>query len=118
MNYVITCTHTKPDRHDQVLNHMGHTWDVHRYYYSQYSKTAERLDVSKILLLQDTKQVDSYKKAGLDEIEVAKLRRTEFTGKMPKMMDSLLGFSWPSRASSVYVYMCALPLAAIALMHD
>ena len=75
-----------------VLNHMGHTWDVHRDYYRQYSTIAERLDVSKILLLQDTNQVEDYKKAGLDEIDVEKLRRANFTGKMPKIMDSFLVF--------------------------
>ena len=72
---------------NHVLNHMGHTWDVHRDYYRQYSSIAERLDVSKILLLQDTNQVDHFKKAGLDQIDVARLHRTDFTGKMPKIME-------------------------------
>ena len=67
---------------NQVLNHMGHTWDVHRDYYRQYSTIAERLDVTKILLLQDKDRVHEYSRAGLKEIDIARLHEAEFTGKV------------------------------------
>ena len=43
------------DRADinEVLNHMGHTFDVHRDYYQHYSTIAKRLDIAKLLLIQD-----------------------------------------------------------------
>lgn len=63
-----------------VLNHMGHTWDVHRDYYRQYSSVIERLDVSKLLLLQDSDRVAEFRKQGLDTIDVAMLHDTDFTG--------------------------------------
>ena len=63
-----------------VLNHMGHTWDVHRDYYRQYSSVIERLDVSKLLLLQDSDRVAEFRKQGLDTIDVAMLHATDFTG--------------------------------------
>ena len=67
---------------NQVLNHMGHTWDVHRDYYRQYDTIAERLDVAKLLLLQDQNRVQEFCRKGLNEIDPASLASTDFSGKV------------------------------------
>ncbi len=64
-----------------VLNHMGHTWDVHRDYYRHYSSVIERLDVSKLLLIQDLDRVAEFRKQGLDTIDPALLTAADFAGK-------------------------------------
>ena len=76
---------------NQVLNHMGHTWDVHRDYYRQYSTIAERLDVTKILLLQDQNKVHEYSKKGLDEIDIARLHSADFSGKVSRNLSDSHG---------------------------
>ena len=67
----------------QVLNHMGHTWDVHRDYYRQYDKVVERLDIAKLLLIQDHNKVHENKKKGLAEIDLPQqLTDLDFQGKV------------------------------------
>ncbi len=66
----------------QVLNHMGHTWDVHRDYYRQYDKVAERLDIAKLLIIQDQNKIHEYKKKGLAEIDLPQLHDLDFKGKV------------------------------------
>lgn len=65
-----------------ILNHMGHTWDVHKHFYQQYSSVIERLDVAKVLLIQDSDAVGSNRKKKLADISLEELRETEFKGGM------------------------------------
>ena len=58
-----------------VLNHLGHTMDVHRDYYQHYGTIAERLDIAKLLIIQDKNIVSQYKHKTLDDI-----RKVSFTG--------------------------------------
>ena len=55
---------TKSDL-NQVLNHMGHTWDVHKDFYRQYDPVGERLDVAKLLMLQDQNKLNDYRDKNL-----------------------------------------------------
>ena len=66
---------------NHILNHMGHTWEVHQAYYREYSSVIERLDVAKVLLMQDTDQVAENRKKKISEINVSKLRDTPFSGE-------------------------------------
>ena len=66
---------------NHILNHMGHTWEVHRAFYREYSSVIERLDVAKVLLMQDTDQVAENRKKKISEIDVRTLRETPFNGK-------------------------------------
>ena len=61
---------------------MGHTWDVHRDYYRMYSSVTERLDVAKLLLIQDAGLVADYKKQTLDTIDVKKVQDCQFKGNI------------------------------------
>ena len=47
---------------NQILNHMGHTWEVHRTFYSHYDSIGERLEVAKLLMLQDQNKLNDYRK--------------------------------------------------------
>ena len=73
---------------NQVLNHMGHTWDVHRDYYRQYDKVVERLDIAKLLLIQDNNKLHENKKKALAEIALVpeqlrqQLQNLDFQGKV------------------------------------
>ena len=60
---------------------MGHTWEVHQAFYREYSSVIERLDVAKVLLMQDTDQVAENRKKKISEIDVRKLRDTTFSGE-------------------------------------
>ena len=63
-----------------ILDHMGHSWDVHRDYYRQYSSVVERLDVAKLLLIQDTNRVNEYRRKGMTEIDIRALHDADFRG--------------------------------------
>jgi hypothetical protein len=65
---------------NQVLNHLGHTFDVHRDYYRHYSTIGERLDIAKLLLIQDLNRVDEFKHKGLDQIDTEKVHQVTFRG--------------------------------------
>ena len=64
-----------------VIDHMGHTWDVHRDFYRQYSSIIERLDVAKLLMIQDTNRVSEFRRKGISEIDVQALHAAYFQGK-------------------------------------
>lgn len=72
--------HIDKEDMNHILNHMGHTWEVHQAFYREYSSVIERLDVAKVLLMQDTDQVAENRKKKISEIDVRKLRDTTFSG--------------------------------------
>ncbi len=66
---------------NQILNHMGHTWDVHRDFYRQYDSVGERLDVAKLIMLQDQNKLNEYRDKSLAGIDVERLAEAQFKGK-------------------------------------
>ena len=66
---------------NQILNHMGHTWDVHRDFYRQYDSVGERLDVAKLIMLQDQNKLNEYRDKSLSGIDVERLAEAQFKGK-------------------------------------
>lgn len=68
---------TKTDM-NHILNHMGHTWRVHQHNYRQTSDVLERLDVAKLLLIQDSGMVGENRKKKLEDIN---LNEITFEGK-------------------------------------
>ena len=74
---------TLPDADmNQILNHMGHTWEVHRTYYRLYDSIGERLDVAKLLMLQDQNKLNDYRQKGLKDIDHELLTQASFRGKV------------------------------------
>ena len=57
---------------------MGHSWSVHQDFYGQYDTVGERLDVAKLLLLQDQNKLNDYRDKNLGEIDVEQLARAQF----------------------------------------
>ena len=57
---------------------MGHTWDVHKDFYRQYDPVGERLEVAKLLMLQDQNKLNDYRDKNLGEIDVEQLARAQF----------------------------------------
>lgn len=53
-----------------VTNHLGHTLDVHKIHYRMTSDAIERTQIAKILLLQDTAQVDRFFNKRLEDIQL------------------------------------------------
>ena len=74
---------TLPDADmNQILNHMGHTWEVHKTYYRHYDSIGERLEVAKLLMLQDQNRLNEYRKKGLNDIDPTLLHQATFAGKV------------------------------------
>ena len=74
---------TLPDADmNQILNHMGHTWEVHKTYYRHYDSIGERLEVAKLLMLQDQNRLNEYRKKGLTDIDPKLLQQATFRGKV------------------------------------
>lgn len=57
-----------------VCDHLGHTLDVHREHYRARSDVIERIEVAKILLMQDKGMVNKHVGKKLSEIQ--------FTGRI------------------------------------
>jgi len=53
-----------------VLNHLGHTLDVHKIHYRATSDIIERTEIAKILLMQDHGQLNRFVNKSLKEIQM------------------------------------------------
>ena len=58
-----------PHEIEWVCNHLGHTEAVHKTHYRATSSLVERIDVSKIILLQEKNLVGKYAGKKLSEIQ-------------------------------------------------
>ena len=65
--------HVQDTEKEHVLQHMGHSWDVHKIFYRQTSDVIERLDIVKLLLMQDQNLIDENRRKTLQEIELKNL---------------------------------------------
>ena len=65
--------HVHDTEKEHVLQHMGHSWDVHKIFYRQTSDVIERLDIAKLLLMQDQNLIDENRRKTLQEIELKNL---------------------------------------------
>ena len=66
---------------------MGHTLNVHKIHYRQTSDILERIDVAKILLLQDLGKMGNYHGKSLKDIQLE--------GKeIPMMLFHLAHYYW------------------------
>ena len=65
--------HVQDTEKEHVLQHMGHSWDIHKIFYRQTSDVIERLDIAKLLLMQDQNLIDENRRKTLQEIELKNL---------------------------------------------
>lgn len=59
-----------PQQLKWIVDHMGHTLDIHNIHYSCTSDIIERSDVAKLLMLMDRKQMGYFKNKKLEEISL------------------------------------------------
>ena len=64
------CLDTTDAQRQWIINHLGHTMDVHMTHYRQTSDILERVDVAKMLLIQDTNQVGKFVGRKIDDINL------------------------------------------------
>ncbi|PIK32850.1 hypothetical protein BSL78_30338 [Apostichopus japonicus] len=62
-----------PQQQRWVVDHMGHTLDVHNIHYKSTLDVIERVDISKLLLMMDLGQIGRFKGKRLDEIQFEEL---------------------------------------------
>ena len=55
---------------DWVCDHLGHTMDVHRTHYRARSDILERIEVAKILLMQDNGLTSKYVGKRIEDIQI------------------------------------------------
>ena len=55
---------------DWVCEHLGHSFDVHRQHYRAMSDVLERVQIAKILLIQDLNLVSKFHGKKLDDIQL------------------------------------------------
>ena len=53
-----------------VCDHLGHSLNIHRQHYRAMSSVLERVQVAKVLLIQDQNLVGKYHGKRLDEIQL------------------------------------------------
>ena len=59
-----------PIQQQWLVNHLGHSLDVHKIHYRQTSGVIERVDISKLMLMQEFNLAGQYAGKKLDEIEL------------------------------------------------
>lgn len=74
----------KPSELNWVCDHLGHTVDVHKEHYRCRSNVIERIEIAKVLLLQDTGMVKNFVGKSLKDIqfEGRLLKDIQFEGKL------------------------------------
>ena len=53
-----------------IVNHMGHTLDVHKIHYRQTSSLIERIDIAKVMVLQENNLISKCAGKKLSEINL------------------------------------------------
>ena len=86
---------------NQVLNHMGHTWEVHKDYYRQYDSVGERLEIAKILMLQDQNRLNEFRDKNLGEIDVERIGAAQFQGNCSYVLIGLISHTSQLKWASV-----------------
>lgn len=82
-----------------ICNHLGHTQKIHDQYYRQTSGLIERIDIAKLMLIQDHNLVSRYANKKLEEIQ--------FEGsKDMSVFDFEL--TWPYRPCELLSFFCLL----------
>lgn len=69
MTFLVQGLNISPQQQRWVVDHMGHTLDVHNIHYKSTLDVIERVDISKLLLMMDLGQIGRFKGKRLDEIQ-------------------------------------------------
>lgn len=59
-----------PQQQQWIVDHMGHTLNVHNIHYRCTVDVIERIDISKLLLMMDHGQIARFKGKTLDDIKI------------------------------------------------
>lgn len=80
-----------------LCSHLGHTKKVHLGHYRQMSGYIERVEISKLLMIEDLQKADIYKGKSLEDIS--------FEGKSHYFEKGLLWFWWKfnSKDSRIFI---------------
>ena len=54
-----------------LCRHLGHTSDIHKAFYRNMSGLVERVQISKLLIMQDMNQSERFNGKSLEEIDIA-----------------------------------------------
>jgi hypothetical protein len=57
-----------PQQQKWIVDHMGHTLDVHAIHYRCTSDIIERVDIAKLLMLMDNQKIGLFKGKKLEDI--------------------------------------------------
>lgn len=60
----------KNNEFEWLLNHLGHTGDVHKEHYRQMSGLVERVYISKLLLVQDMNMTNKFTNQDLVQMDI------------------------------------------------
>lgn len=68
----------EPNQMEWMWQHLGHTGDVHKTHYRQMSGFIERVQLTKLFLLQDMNLTNKYKGQKLDDIDVRGIQNVNY----------------------------------------
>lgn len=77
MATMVQAMSTDESQKQWIIDHLGHTMDVHTVHYRQTSDVLERIDVAKILLIQDLGLVGQFRGKRLDEIQLDEIMEVQ-----------------------------------------
>lgn len=60
-----------PQEQKWIVDHLGHTLDVHNIHYKAVSDVIERVDIAKLLLILDNGLMAKYKGCRIQDIELS-----------------------------------------------
>ncbi|XP_071810895.1 uncharacterized protein [Apostichopus japonicus] len=77
-----------PQQQQWVVDHMGHTLDVHHIHYRSTLDVIERIDITKILLMMDCGQIGRFKGKKIEEIKLEDLiDQSEVQSALPEQKE-------------------------------
>lgn len=66
-----------------VVDHMGHTLDIHHFHYRSTMDIIERIDITKLLLMMDSGHIGRFKNKKLEDIQFEGILQGFFYTKFP-----------------------------------
>ncbi|XP_069109208.1 uncharacterized protein [Argopecten irradians] len=77
MATMVQAMSTDESQKQWIIDHLGHTMDVHTVHYRQTSDVLERIEVAKILLIQDLGLVGQFRGKRLEEIQLDEIMEVQ-----------------------------------------
>ncbi|XP_072013517.1 uncharacterized protein [Amphiura filiformis] len=87
-----------PQEQQWIVDHLGHSLEIHKIHYRATSDILERTDIAKVLLMLDHNKMKEYKGRRIQDIHIEELMKNEDEGQEDRTNDSSTPVPLPAPA--------------------